>query len=180
MDQQARDLAEQIANGEFQFYERAAVSRLRRGLPRTELEEDMQQEVRLHALVASHKFDPERGARFSTYLTTYLRSKVTDHLIAYHRPMRDPALVRPLEFDPKGDTSPGFYVELRELKSRLSQDSLDLLDSALEANTFDLRRKLSQGRATAALGALSGSSRAQVTRALEEIRLEAKRCLCSA
>jgi len=177
---EARALAEQIAGDKFLPYERAAVARLRSGLPKTELEEDLEQEVRLHALVATHKFDPKRGAAFATFLVTYLQSKVTNHLLAFYRPMRNPNSVKPLEFDPKGDSDHFQALELEELRERLTPSTRNLLEAALNANSFDLRRKLRQGRANAALGALTGASRPQVVKALAEIREEVGRTLCSA
>ncbi len=172
-------LANEIAEGKFIHYEREAVRRLARGLPITERFEDLDQEVRLHALIASHKFDPGRGAAFPTFLRTYLASRVKDHLAAFYRPNRNPNLVRPLEFDiphQRKDST----LELEEFRARLTPTARGLFDVSLKENSASLRKKIRAGRAGATLRSLSGLSKAKLRKALEEIRVEGEACLCSA
>lgn len=172
-------LANQIAEGKFIGYEREAVRRLARGLPVTERFEDLDQEVRLHALIASHKFDPARGAGFASFLRTYLGSRVKDHLAAFYRESRNPNSVAPLEFDIPHQQKDA-TLELEEFRARLTPSTRSLLDSAAKENSPALRRKILAGRAGAALRNLSGLNKAQLRGALEEIRREGEACLCSA
>lgn len=134
--------------------------------------------MRLHALISTTKYRDDRGAAFSTFLTTYLRCRVTDYLNVFYAKCRTPFSVVPLKGDLEGTPRDLlFSQELDGLKSSLTPYTRDLLNRVFEENAPGLRRKLIQGRAFSEIRGIAGGDLLQVKGALSEIRRQAERHL---
>ncbi len=137
---------------------RYEVDRLAVGLPREVDREDLISAGIIGLIKAVDRFDPERGASFSTYATTVMRGAILDEL-------------RGMDWAPRGLR--GRYRRLEEaiatLRQRLSrQPDEDEIAAELGVSNEEYRRLLSDATATAivsleALMETSGDARTPST-----------------
>lgn len=166
----SESLSIKIADDQFIHIERKYSKWLKHRMPH-EAWEDLTQEVRVLALLAALKFDPDRGASFGTFLSIYLSSKTKTILRAYikrrkavqlmpefpehlHPTTRDPDL----GFEPKGQAS-------------------KIYETLLLNNSQALRNKLASNRAFAEVTRLTSLPRAEVIEALGSLKMQVAQCL---
>ena len=167
-------LDDEIANNAFLGYERHAVHRLRKSLPKTESTADLFGDVRLLALEAARKFDPSRGVKFETFLYRHLQIKGWEVVRNFWRARRAPPVVSSLTPDetPSSSSCPVFEAEVRGLFTRVSDPTRNILQMALENNTTELRSAFGLRTWRYKVGNLLGVPTDSVTAAVAELRRE--------